>query len=184
MADMSTTNGKPKLPPLTSKSGTETDAPPKKKVVKKKKKPAEDGETNIEVSKDDGEVKPTPRKKKAASASSTTDAGGETAAPKKKKKVVKQTSEQQEVDPASARSAASASQGEVCVLLTCLNLLKLSPFDQRYILYRDLKLLLNIDICPRYDCRSGRQVNRGKKSIFLSAAESVLKVCISAKIYC
>ena len=56
--------------------------------------------------------------------------------------------------------------------------------DQRYILYRDLKLLLNIDICPRYDCRSGRQVNRGKKSIFLSAAESVLKVCILAKIYC
>ena len=55
---------------------------------------------------------------------------------------------------------------------------------QRYILYRDLKLLLNIDICPRYDCRSGRQVNRGKKSIFLSAAESVLKVCILAKIYC
>ena len=56
--------------------------------------------------------------------------------------------------------------------------------NQRYILYRDLKLLLNIDICPRYDCRSGRQVNRGKKSIFLSAAESVLKVCILAKIYC
>ena len=55
---------------------------------------------------------------------------------------------------------------------------------QRYILYRDLKLLLNIDICPRYDCRSGRQVNRGKKSIFLSAAESVLKVRILAKIYC
>ena len=47
-------------------------------------------------------------------------------------------------------------------------------FEQRYILYRDLKLLLNIDICPRYDCRSGRQVNRGKKSIFLSAAESVI----------
>ena len=53
---------------------------------------------------------------------------------------------------------------------------------QRYILYRDLKLLLNIDIWPRYDCRSGRQVNRGKKSMFLSAAESVLKVCILAKI--
>ena len=59
----------------------------------------------------------------------------------------------------------------------------ISVFHQRYILYRDLKLLLNIDICPRYDCRSGRQVNRGKKSIFLSAAESVLKVCILAKIY-
>ena len=56
--------------------------------------------------------------------------------------------------------------------------------NQRYILYRDLKLLLNIDICPRYDCRSGRQVNRGKKSMFLSAAESVLKVRILAKIYC
>ena len=37
---------------------------------------------------------------------------------------------------------------------------------QRYILYRDLKLLLNIDICPRYDCRSGRQVNRGKNQYF------------------
>ena len=110
MADTSTTNGKPKLPPLTTKSATDDGPPKKKKVVKKKKKPTETGEPTKDSVKDGDEPKPTPRKKKAASANSTTEAGAETTIPKKKKRVAKPVSEQ-EGDPSSARSATS--QGEV-----------------------------------------------------------------------
>ena len=118
MTDMSTTNGKPKLPPLTANTTNEDGTPKKKKVVKKKKKPAENGETPKEPGQPGEEPKPTPRKKKPASASLTTEGGGETTAPKKKKRVAKPSADQ-EGPQSSARSAASASQGEVGPLLLC-----------------------------------------------------------------